>query len=64
MEVFLNGTSYNQSIKRISFNPVEKSKSIIYTVLVSCAMISLQHCQLLLNPTPFCLFAEALLQPF
>ena len=26
MEVSLNGTSYNQSIKRISFNPVENVK--------------------------------------
>lgn len=31
MEVFLNGTSYNQSIKRISFNPVENAKVLLYT---------------------------------
>ena len=31
MEVFLNGTSYNQSIKRISFNPVESAKILFYT---------------------------------
>jgi hypothetical protein len=36
MEVFLNGTSYNQSIKRIGFNPVENEKVLFIRFGVLC----------------------------